>query len=73
MNKYAMKNQVKYIFTEDNVCCAYWIGLYSPIGSALECEASVLCSIQLALTRWALWTGEVSYSHSRSYSSKISL
>ena len=52
------------------------IGLYSPIGSVLECdcEASILNSIhssgelrgelrgQLALTWWALRTGEVFYS-----------
>ena len=45
--------------------------LYSPIGSALECEASIRRSIhssgelnyvdrQHALTRWALWTGKLS-------------
>ena len=47
------------------------VGLYSPMDSALECEASVLRSIHSsgelngalhALTRWALWTGEMSYS-----------
>ena len=51
------------------------VGLYSPIGSALECEANVLRSIHnsgelkdvlrrptTCSDRWALWTGEMSYS-----------
>ena len=58
-----------------HMCTTYKIytqvGLYSPMGSSLECEArfTVLVSYlvhyvdrQLAMTRWELWTGEVSYS-----------